>query len=1063
MYSRILFYCACVLLGLTLPFSASAEVSRLDASQVWKLLSSSRDYQAFGSSSAVELSFKLEGEELLVSLQPISILGDNYQAPGLENSSLLPGFFHGTLSNGEGFLRLTLLKGDAGKTSFSGVASIHGRLYELSSASAELPLDLEMEEIPASALAEIAENCPVVHTETELGTSLGTSSFLLGGGETAMMGSLKLVEVATEADYEMFQTNGSSVAATNQKILSIMNSVDAIYQDQLGLKVSVVFQHVWQTPADPYTAVGVVDALDEFADYWDQNFAPSQNYDVAHLFSTRSLEGVLGIAFRPGACLDNVPGVGDLRYGLTRFRNFADHLVAAHEIAHNFNSLHDAAGGPGDPNYGLSCAGGGVWIMCPNFNLSPNFSSPSAADVMSYASSASCLSEYNPALPPEFTDPASQEVDEGDLLVVQLAASDPNNDPLTFSAPNGLPEGAVLDPSGGLFSWRPDATQAGHYVINLKVSDPGGLFDTSQLDVTVNDDGGAGSNPAEHIVGDFTGQGKAYANVFRPETGVWYYGNIIGSDLSAEQFGLPGDVPLLGDFDGDKRTDLAVFRPSTNTWYIKNSASGAATVWSFGLDGDIPTTGDFDGDGRWDIAIFRPSTRLFVYRSSQNGVSDVVEGLFGHVGDVPVPCDYDGDGVHDRAVWSPANGEWTIKRSSDDVFQSNFWGVPGDFPTPLDYDGDGDCERAIWRPSSGEWWVEGFGTFQFGLGSDYPAALDYDGDGDTDLAVWRPESGLWYVRKNVGGPDVRQLGLYVDNVPSHEPLRYAHRVRNGYGPAVADRIDVYSKSTGRIYGVGTSGITQALLNAPAGTSVLRGDYNGDRIEDISVFSSGVWTIRILNAAGQITSTYTAYWGVPGDRPVAGDFDGDGLDDLAIYRPVGSNNVSSEWWVLRSSTGSGIMYSWGLPGDIPIPADINGDGWDDPVVWRPASAVWYMLDSRSGYPFIASQWGLSSDTPRTADLDRDGRSDSIVWRPSQGIWYTKRSGGGFGIIGYGASSDVPVVGNFSALDSVDFAVFRKSNQTAYIRTEAGSQIVKDASPPVPSTGLQIVTNPFVSVQ
>ena len=158
-----------------------------------------------------------------------------------------------------------------------------------------------------------------------------------------------------------------------------------------------------------------------------------------------------------------------------------------------------------------------------------------------------------------------------------------------------------------------------------------------------------------------------------------------------------------------------------------------------------------------------------------------------------------------------------------------------------------------------------------------------------------------------------------------------------------------------------------------------------------------------------------------------------------------------------------MYSWGLPGDIPIPADINGDGWDDPVVWRPASAVWYMLDSRSGYPFIASQWGLSSDTPRTADLDRDGRSDSIVWRPSQGIWYTKRSGGGFGIIGYGASSDVPVVGNFSALDSVDFAVFRKSNQTAYIRTEAGSQIVKDASPPVPSTGLQIVTNPFVPVQ
>lgn len=1038
--------------------SASAEVSRLQDSDVWSLLSSARDFRESGTSSSVEISLRVGGETVSVLLKPMTILSSDFQAAGLGALDWQPGFFHGEILGEPGFLRIAQLPKTDGKSSWSGILSFRGHYYDVSSETSQLPQDLEISEIPESAIAAISEGCGVRHM---LPPAAPRSSLL--GGETAMMGSLKVVEVATEADFEMFQANSSSAAATNQKILAILNAVDAIYQDQLGLKISVVFQNVWQTSADPYTSNDISVVLDQFQNYWDQNFAVSQNFDVAHLWSGRSFGGVLGIAFRPGACLDNVPGVGDLRYGITRYRNFLDHLVTAHEIGHNFDSLHDAAGGPGDPNYGLSCSGSSLWIMCPSFNGSDQFSTPSANDIVNYAAGADCLSELNPPLPPQFVDPTPVQVDEGDLLTVQLVASDPNNDPLTFSHPNGLPPGAVIDPSSGLFSWRPDGTQSGVYSISLRVSDPGGLFDTSQLNVTVNNDSGAATNPASHILGDFNGEGRAQVSVFRPETGVWYYGNAAGADISAVQFGLPGDVPLLGDFDGDRKTDKAVFRPSANSWFIKNSASGAVTVWSFGLSGDIPTSGDFNGDGRWDIAVYRPSTRLFIYRNSINGLTDVSEGLFGNVGDVPVSCDFDGDGTHDRAVWSPDTAEWTIKRSSDNQFESSFWGLRGDFPTPLDFDGDGSCERAVWRPFSGEWWIEGSGSYQFGLGSDYPAALDYDGDGDDDLAVWRPPFGLWYVRKEVGGPDVRQLGLYIDNVPAHEPTRYAHRARNGVGPAVPDRIDVYGKTTGRLYSVGVSDVHQVLLSAPAGTTVLRGDYNGDRIEDIAVFSSGVWTIRIINSAGEVTQSYNAFWGITGDMPVSADFDGDGVNDIAVYRPVGSNGVSSEWWVLRSTTGLGVVYSWGLPGDMPLPADINGDGWADPVVWRPVNSVWYMLDARSGYEFIASQWGFSSDLPRTADLDRDGRADTIVWRPSEGIWYTKRSGGGVGVIGYGGPGDIPVSGRISSVSSEDFAVFRPGNQSAYIRTEAGEQITKDASPPIPSSGLQVITPPFKAIQ
>ncbi len=204
----------------------------------------------------------------------------------------------------------------------------------------------------------------------------------------------------------------------------------------------------------------------------------------------------------------------------------------------------------------------------------------------------------------------------------------------------------------------------------------------------------------------------------------------------------------------------------------------------------------------------------------------------------------------------------------------------------------------------------------------------------------------------------------------------------------------------------------------------RSDFDGDGSNDFAVYrpSTGTWYSQ--NSAGFTAQNF----GSASDIPVSADYDGDGRTDSAVFRNV---NGSGVWEIKRSSDGGISATQFGLSTDIPVRGDFDGDGRNDVAVFRPSTGVWYVQKS-NGTGFIIVQFGSNGDKPIATDIDGDGRDDVAVFRPSTGVWYWIRSSNGaIGIVQFGSNGDIPINGDFDGDGRKDISVWRPSTGVWYI--------------------------------
>lgn len=175
-------------------------------------------------------------------------------------------------------------------------------------------------------------------------------------------------------------------------------------------------------------------------------------------------------------------------------------------------------------------------------------------------------------------------------------------------------------------------------------------------------------------------------------------------------------------------------------------------------------------------------------------------------------------------------------------------------------------------------------------------------------------------------------------------------------------------------------VTPTPFPTPECLVIASGDYNGDGISDIAIFRQdiGLWAIRGLG---------NTYFGRLFDIPASGDYDGDGIADVAVFRP------STGLWAVKDLTR---LYL-GRSGDIPVPGDYDGDGYCDPAVFRRSSCLWRARGVTAVY------FGIVGDRPVPGDYDNDGTDEIAVFRPGTGLWAVR----GLTRIYFGAAGDLPI--------------------------------------------------------
>lgn len=197
----------------------------------------------------------------------------------------------------------------------------------------------------------------------------------------------------------------------------------------------------------------------------------------------------------------------------------------------------------------------------------------------------------------------------------------------------------------------------------------------------------------------------------------------------------------------------------------------------------------------------------------------------------------------------------------------------------------------------------------------------------------------------------------------------------------------------------------------------------------------------------------AFWfGVPGDLPLFGDWDCDGMDSPGVFRPsTGQIHLTNE-----TATGTAVRSFWfGQPGDVPFVGDWSDLRCDRIGVYRPSDRTTYVrntldtgvADGQTRFPGAPEAGTPFVDHPTNRLWWENLRffENGRIWGPSgsQPVFY------------FGQTGDLIMTGDWNGNGVITVGVLRPSDGKAYLRywnsTAAADAVIDLGANGVPIAG------------
>jgi len=224
----------------------------------------------------------------------------------------------------------------------------------------------------------------------------------------------------------------------------------------------------------------------------------------------------------------------------------------------------------------------------------------------------------------------------------------------------------------------------------------------------------------------------------------------------------------------------------------------------------------------------------------------------------------------------------------------------------------------------------------------------------------------------------------------------------------------------------------------------------DETTGVYLPSTGVWLLRNSNTSGD-ADIVVKFGGQAGDLPVAGDWDGDGKTDLGIFRKgtfIRARLAPFAFCILcqNFTVAADIdTIDFGQDGDIPVAGDWDGDGDDDIGVWRPGVNGTFFL--RVPPPFCelcspalttvtVSVSGTAGDLPVAGDWNLDGKDDVATYNPPSNTFFLSDEGKIVRIIPFGRAAGRPLAGDWLGQGIDGLGIFEPSLISMMLATELG---------------------------